>query len=395
MIRGITVHRPAPRGAAVRRAAVLLSLLLLAGACGGGAGDDAAGGDTATEDAGGDTATTAASEESAAGIEEASTDEASAGEATSEEASSEEATGEASAAAGGEDFTIGVSNLGLSFPFPASIGEGIQARAEELGVELVELDAAGDADQQANTVQDLIAQEVDGVLLLPVDSGVAEGLVDDLAAAGIPVVAVASQVGDPTEREIEDVYPGLVALVTQAEVEAGEKAAAIALDVLPDGGQVAIVEGAAGFAEVQTRAVGFEEVLGAAEATYEIVARQPGDWTPEAAEAACQNMLASNPDIALFYAQSDDMSVGCAQAIEAAGSDAQTIGIGGSGLGVGAIEDGTVAGTVCYKPVDMGELAMQTIYDHLTGVTTETGQFITYDTPAITAENVADCEPQW
>lgn len=339
------------------RMTLLLAVLLLAAACGGGGG----GGGTATEET-----------EAAAG-------------------------GTETAAAGGEDeqLTVGVSNLGLSFPFPASIGEGIAARAEELGVELVELDAQGDAEQQATTVQDLIAQQVDGVLLLPVDSGVAEGLVDDLVEAGIPVVAVASQVGDPDERELEDVYPGLVALVTQAEVEAGEQAAQIALDVVPDGGQVAIVEGAAGFAEVRTRAVGFEEVLAGADAEYEIVARQPGDWTPEGAEAACQNMLASNPDIDLFYAQSDDMSVGCAQAIEAAGSSAQTIGIGGSGLGVQAIEDGSVAGTVCYKPIDMGELAMQTLYDHLSGETTETEQFITYDTPPVTADNIDDCEAQW
>lgn len=345
-----------------RKMMAMMVALLLAAACGG-----ADGGGEQEEDV----AATGAPEDSAEGTE------------------GQEPAGE------GDSLTIGVSNLGLSFPFPASIGEGIEAAAEELGVEIVALDAGGDADKQSNDVQDLVAQGVDGVLLLPVDSGVAEGIVDGLVEAEIPVVAVASQVGDPAERDIADVYDGLVALVTQAEVEAGVKAGELAVDVLPDGGQVAIVEGAAGFAEVQTRAVGFEEVLEGADAAFEIVARQPGDWVPDAAEAACQNMLASNPDIDLFYAQSDDMSVGCAQAIEAAGSEAVTIGIGGSQLGVDAIEDGGVVGTVCYKPVDMGELAMQTLYDHLTGETTETEQFITYETPAITADNVADCEPQW
>lgn len=347
----------------IRKMMAMMVAMLLAAACGGGGG-----GDEQEEDV----AATGAAEDAA-----------------TEGTESEEPAGE------GDSLTIGVSNLGLSFPFPASIGEGIEARAEELGVEIVALDAGGDADKQSNDVQDLVAQGVDGVLLLPVDSGVAEGIVDGLVEADIPAVAVASQVGDPAERDIEDVYDGLVALVTQAEVEAGVKAGELAVGVLPDGGQVAIVEGAAGFAEVQTRAVGFEEVLDGADAAFEIVARQPGDWVPDAAEAACQNMLASNPDIDLFYAQSDDMSVGCAQAIEAAGSEALTIGIGGSQLGVDAIEDGGVVGTVCYKPVDMGELAMQTLYDHLTGETTETEQFITYETPAITADNVADCEPQW
>lgn len=298
-------------------------------------------------------------------------------------------------AAGGESLVIGVSNLGLSFPFPASISDGIAAMAGELGVEVVEFDAQGDVDKQTNDVDDLIAQNVDGILLLPLDGGVSENHVQTANEAGVPIIAVAAQVGDPTERDLRDVFPGLVALVTQDELEAGAAAGEIAVDLLPDGGEVAIIEGAAGFAEVTTRAVLFEERLAEAEGEFEIVARQPGDWLPDVAEAACQNILASNPDVVLIYAQSDDMAVGCAEAIDSAGSDAITIGIGGSGLGIDAIRDGTVAGTVCYKPIDMGELAMQTMYDHLTGAAVLDGEFITYETPPITADNVDDCDPQW
>lgn len=294
-----------------------------------------------------------------------------------------------------EDLTVGVSNLGLSFPFPAAIGKGIEDKAAELGVQVVALDAQGKAEKQSNDVQDLIGQQPDGVLLLPVDSGVAAGLVDQFAAAEIPTVAVASQVGDPKTRDIEDVYPGLVALVTQAEVEAGRKAGELALEALPEGGTMAVVEGAAGFAEVETR---FKEFLAPAEeagVTFEVVARQPGDWVPDKAQSACQNMVASNPDIDLFYAQSDDMAVGCAKAVEAAGSDAVVIGIGGSQLGIDAVRSGEVYGTVCYKPEDMGQLAMQVLYDHLTGVKQYDSEFVTYETPAISKDNVDDCQPQW
>jgi ABC-type sugar transport system substrate-binding protein len=294
-----------------------------------------------------------------------------------------------------DDMTIGVSNLGLSFPFPASIGEGIQAKADELGVDIIELDAQGKAEKQATDVQDLIGQQPDGVLLLPVDSGVATGLVDQLDSAGIPTVAVASQVGDPETREIDDVYPGLVALVTQAEVEAGRMAGELALEASPDGGEIAVVEGAAGFAEVELR---FEEFLTPAEdagVTFDVVARQPGDWLPDKSQSACQNMLASNPGIELFYAESDDMAVGCAKAVEAAGSDAVVIGVGGSELGIDAVKSGEVYGTVCYKPKDMGELAMQVLYDDLTGAEEYDAEFVTYDTPAITKQNVDDCQPQW
>lgn len=299
------------------------------------------------------------------------------------------------AASSTEELTVGVSNLGLSFPFPSAIGEGIKAKADELGVELVELDAQGETEKQANDVQDLIGQGPDGVLLLPVDSGVAVGLVDQLAAADIPTVAVASQVGDPSKRELDDVYPELVALVTQQEVASGRMAGELALQAVPDGGKLAVVEGAAGFAEVELR---FKEFLAPADeagVTFDVVAQQPGDWTAEAAQAACQNMLSADPDIDLFYAESDDMATGCAEAVNTAGSEAKVIGIGGAKLGIDAVKSEKIYGTVCYKPADLGELAMQTLYDHLTGAKELSAEFVTYETPGITADNVDECDPQW
>ena len=294
-----------------------------------------------------------------------------------------------------EDITVGISNLGLSFPFPAAISKGIKDKAKELGVKVVEVDAQGKAEKQSNDVQDLIGQKLDGVLLLPVDSGVAAGLVDQLKTANIPTVAVASQVGDPKTRKIEDVYPGLVALVTQAEVDAGRKAGVLALKAVPQGGKLAVVEGAAGFAEVQLR---FQDFLAPAKeegVEFDVVARQPGDWVPDKAQTACQNMLARNPDIDLFYAQSDDMAVGCSKAVKSADSKAEVVGIGGSKLGIDAVKAGDVYGTVCYKPEDMGQLAMQVLFDHLTGTKKQDAEFVTYETPPISKENVADCQPQW
>lgn len=299
------------------------------------------------------------------------------------------------AAAGIEVKTIGVSNLGLSFPFTAAISKGIQAAADAKGVTIDLLDAQGKADQQAKDVQDFITQKPDGVLLLPLDSGVATGLVDQLAAAGIPTVAVASQVGDPKTRELSDVYPGLVALVTQAETDAGAKAGEMALAALPEGGKMAIVEGSAGFAENTTRVQDFNKASDAAGVKWDVVASQPGDWVPDKAETACQNMLAGNPDIQLFYALSDDMAVGCAKAVKAAGKDAVVIGIGGSKLGIDAVSNDEIYGTVCYKPEDMGALAFGTIYDYLSTGQAPAEKFITYDTPAITKANVGDCTPQW
>lgn len=297
--------------------------------------------------------------------------------------------------AGKKVSAIAVSNLGLSFPFPAAIEAGIKAEAAAKGVKIIGFDAQGKADKQASDVQDIIGQKPDGVLLLPVDGVSATALVDQLKSANIPTVAVASEVGDPKTRKLTDVYPNLIALATQDELGAGKKAGELALKALPSGGKVAIVLGAAGFAENTLRVQDFQKAAEAAGVKFTVVASQPGNWVPDAAQSACQNMLASNPGIQLFYALSDDMAAGCAKAVKAAAKSVSVIGIGGSKVGIQGISNGEIQGTVCYKPVELGKVAFDTLYSYLSTGTAPTNKFVSYTTPAITKANLSDCTPEW
>jgi ribose transport system substrate-binding protein len=295
------------------------------------------------------------------------------------------------------DVTLGLSSIGLSFPFAAAIAKGFQDEAAKRGAKAVVLDAKADVQKQANDIDDLITQKVGGMVLMPLDSVVAQGWVDRATAAGVPVVAVGSQIGDPKKRAIKDVYPKLTALTTQDEIAAGNAAGEVAVKLLPKDrpAKIAIIEGAAGFAEVAQRSDGFKQALDKAGAKYEIVASQPGDWTAEKGEAACQNILAAHPDVDLFYNEADDMVVGCGRAVRAAGSQAKLIGVGGSKLAVAAIKAGQVDGTVCYKPEALGALAFDTLYDSVTGKTPHKAEFLTYDTPGVTKANIDQCVGQW
>ena len=296
-----------------------------------------------------------------------------------------------------KDLTFGLSSVGLSFPFASAIAKGFQDAGATAGARTVVLDSKGDVQKQANDIQDLIAQKVDGVAVMPLDSTVAQGWVDHAAVAGIPVVSVGSQIGDPTKRAIHDVYPKVVAIVTQDEIAAGAAVGHAATTVLPKGqdAKIAVIEGQAGFPEVKQRRDGFEQGLKAAGIKYTIVASQPGDWTAEKGEAACQNILQSHPDVDLFFNEADDMVVGCARAVRAAGSNAKLFGMGGSKLAIAAIKAGQIDGTVCYKPENLGALAFNVLYDEVTGKQTRKAAFVTYDTPGITKTNVADCVAQW
>ncbi|HEX4267508.1 MAG TPA: sugar ABC transporter substrate-binding protein [Steroidobacteraceae bacterium] len=303
----------------------------------------------------------------------------------------------AAGAAHGVPLRFGLSSAGLSYPFAAAIAQGFQQQAARAGVQAIVLDAQGNVQKQANDLDDLLTERVDGIVLMPLDSVIAQSWVDRAAAAGVAVVAVGSQVGDPNTRPLHRVYPKLTALVTQDEVVAGEEAGRLAVTLLPRDrvAQIAVIEGAPGFPEVLQRAEGFRQALDSAHARYRIVASQPGNWTADDADTACQNILAAHPDVDLFFNEADDMAVGCARAVRSAGSRARLVGIGGSRLAVVSLQAGRIDGTVCYEPRELGALAFDALYGDVTGRKPLHAAFITYNTPGITRTNVGACPAQW
>ncbi|RNL77616.1 sugar ABC transporter substrate-binding protein [Nocardioides marmorisolisilvae] len=287
-----------------------------------------------------------------------------------------------------------ISMVTTGAPFPASVLAGIQKQGKAEGVSINNMNTKFDTSEEATAVQNVIAQKVDGVILMANDGAAATTLVKQLHDAGIPVLAVHTQVGT---GKFDEPDPNLVAFVTQSEFDAGKQAGQLAAAALPGGGDIGIVEGSGCCYEaVKDRTDGFKAGAEAAGANFTVVSKQPGKWTADDAQAACQNMVQANPGIKLFYAQSDDMAAGCASALKKAKSTAKVIGVGGSKLGVDDIKAGSIYGTVCYKPEDMGVLAAKTLIDTLrAGKTKADSTFITYTTPAITAGNVGDCTPQW
>ncbi len=114
-----------------------------------------------------------------------------------------------------EDYVIGVSYQGLSRPINVSAQDGARLAAEELGVELRETDAQDKFDKQLNDVQDLIAQDVDGLLVWPADSGGAVAFIDMTQEAGIPLISVTTPIGVPDPDDPYKPTEGLAGFVLE------------------------------------------------------------------------------------------------------------------------------------------------------------------------------------
>ena len=301
-------------------------------------------------------------------------------------------------AADAKDITLAYVANSMQFPYDAALGKGFQEACKELGCKAILIDPRASVERQGNAIEDLISQKVDGIAIIATDSIVALGWVDRLAEAKIPFVAAAAQIGDPDKVPVRQVNPKLTALVITDDVTAGQRAGELAAKLLPKGrvAKIGIVEGAPGFAVVRQRTEGFRKALDAAGVKYQIVASQPTDWTPAKGEAVCQNILTANPDLDMFFSHADDMALGCSRAIRAANSKVKLVSTGGgSKLGNDAIKNDEIDGSVCTKPGTIGRLAAKALFDAATGKNTKKAQFISYETPAITKENLSVCPAEW
>ena len=301
-------------------------------------------------------------------------------------------------AAAAEDIVLGYMPASMEYPFNVATQKGFVEEAESLGAKVVTIDPQGSVEKQANGVDDFLSQGVDGIGMLPLDGVVAQEWVEKSVAAGVPFVSLATMVGDPATRAWNDVYPNLTALVGMDNVGAGRASGELAAEMLPKDRvvKIAIIEGAPGYPQVGQRTQGFREGLDAAGIQYEIVASQPTDWTPEKGEAVCLNILTATPDLDMFFSQADDMAIGCARAIEAAGSQAALIATGGgSSTGLAAVENGEIDGSVCDRPEHAGRLVARALFEAVTGKKTDKAQLITFETPKITKDTLAECPPEW
>ncbi|MGF6609419.1 ABC-type sugar transport system substrate-binding protein [Paraburkholderia sp. WSM4175] len=133
------------------------------------------------------------------------------------------------ATVGAKEITFGYVAAGMQFPFNVAVVKGFQAAAKEAGVKTIILDGKTSVERQGNAIDDLIAQKVDGIAVLPIDGLVAQGWVDRVTARNIPFVSVATEIGDPQNRPIKDVYGSFQSgTAIRAAVLAGKFSAFIA-----------------------------------------------------------------------------------------------------------------------------------------------------------------------
>lgn len=246
-------------------------------------------------------------------------------------------TGCASAAGSAESdsLRIGVSVYANS-SFITQGHEGVDAYAAAHDIEVLWQAAEFDVNTQATQVEQLINQQVDAILLAPVQP---DSLAPQLAMAkekGIPVIAVNAQLEDTS---------ALASSVQPDDVIAGSQAAQMMIDHLGGSGNVVVLQGALGSSFEINRTAGMEEAI-AASSGVTVLAQDAGNWSRDDSINLTRTWLNSFPDeIDGIIAQNDDMALGALQATREAGVEIPIVGIDGIEDALNAVKDGGMIGT--------------------------------------------------
>lgn len=260
-----------------------------------------------------------------------------------------------------ESYTIGFAVSTLENPFFVTMKDAAEAKAAELGVELVVLDAQDSAETQASQVEDFITRGVDLLIINPVDSDAIGTSVMACNEANIPVITVtrASNAGTVVQHLDID------------NKEAGRLDAEQLLKDLDGKGKVAILEGIAGSSSAIEREEGFVDALKGSE--VEVVTSLTANYSREEGATVTEDILQSNPELDAIYAHNDEMALGAVRAVAAAGRSAEIkiYGIDATDDALVAVENGEMAATVQQQPDLQIETALENAIKYLGGETLE------------------------
>jgi ribose transport system substrate-binding protein len=264
--------------------------------------------------------------------------------------------------AAGTGFAEETKTIGISWPNSSNqsgvqiIIENAQARAAELGWDVVVDDPGADQNRQLNTINTWVTQGFPALIVIALDPGPFQNVVGDAREKGTKIMTYGASL------------PGEAGLVAINNIPGGRVLGEIAgkwiNDKLGQEAKVAIL----GFSEAQwgrDRRQGIVEGLDSTGAKYTIVAEQDATSETQGVEKM-QLILQSNPDINVVLAVEESATEGAYQAFINAGHDKAdpNVFLGGMNGGMRALQlleegDNIYRGSAAFSFVDIGRGMME------------------------------------
>lgn len=288
----------------------------------------------------------------------------------------------------GEGPVIGMSVGSLQSPFLKALVQGTEEEAERQGIRLLVSNADEDLQRQNDQVLNFLEQEVDALLLVPMDM---EGLVSSAEEAetrGIPVFCLDTKVNSGTVES----------WIASDQEEMGRTAARYLAERLQERygeyrGTVANLMASVVSTSGVERSDGFMREL-EQYPEIQVVSTQNADLMPEKALSLTANLLQIHPELDGIWCSGDNNGLGVILAIEQVGMEYPpedsrhilVISADGAEESLQAVRDGRMDACISQNPIRMGQRAVTVIQSFLNGEEAEA--FEPWPVFLVTAENI-------
>ena len=289
-----------------------------------------------------------------------------------------------------KSYVIGVIAKSQSNPVFQAARTGAQDAAsdlsEELGVD-ISIDwrtpINEDAQQQAQYLEQLVGQGVDGIAISASDANLLESPIDDAVDRGVEVVCFDSDVPDSKRFA----YYGI------DDVRAGRKVMEILSEAMGGSGVVAILAGNQNAPNLQARVRGVEEVIEATEGLTLKDVYYHAETAPDAA-AKVQQVQAANPDIT-GWAMVGGWPLFTDDALDGVYQSAKVVAVDHLPQELDYVRSGQVQALVGQDCYGWGYQSVVMLVDKLVKGESPDEVINTFDLQIVTPENVDEWEGTW
>jgi len=242
-----------------------------------------------------------------------------------------------------DKYVIGFSQCTLNHPWRVAMVEGNKKWIAENApdVELIVTDGENNATNQVSDVEELIARNVDVLVISPLQAEALTAVTKRAMDKGMKVITLDRKVNTPVTLHIgAENYP------------IGVTAAKFLNEKLNGKGNIITIQGTAGASVVLDRQGGLVDTIKKDYPDLKIIGDQYCDFLREPAMKYMEDMLQrfGPGQIQAVYAHNDEMALGAIQALKSAGrlEEVLVVGVDGENLAFEAIKKGEMDLTVTY-----------------------------------------------
>lgn len=275
-----------------------------------------------------------------------------------------------------QEYKVGVVLKAMDSEHWLAVRSRMENTAREKGMRLIVMAPENEAAyaEQEQIVRDLLAADVDALVIAPVDIDRADVYVGLAAERAVPLLTIDEKITD-------------VPYIGSDNYAIGQMAAAYMAEHIPEGGTVGILAGVAQQDAHRQRVAGFRDYVREHGGLRLVAVTMDAAQYREAA-LQTERMIEEHPDLAGLFVTSAIMSLGAVDTLSAHAAHPVLVGVDTQNDALRALRDGRMDAIISQDGNDTGRAAIEAVSDALAGRTIPANSYIT--NALITAANAQD-----